>query len=127
MAQDFFRQFLFNTIIDVSMRKLEVLRQGPEESVTSFISRLRENITQIVDRPSENDQINMILKNLQPRFAKYLMGFPYTDFRSLVQALYGVDESIARRLWPESFSSDSKRKKPSGGQRPRDVGTISSV
>ena len=109
------------------MRKLEVLRQGPEESVTSFISRLRENITQIVDRPSENDQINMILKNLQPRFAKYLMGFPYTDFRSLVQALYGVDESIARRLWPESFSSDSKRKKPSGGQRPRDVGTISSV
>ncbi|KAL6350070.1 hypothetical protein AAG906_004005 [Vitis piasezkii] len=72
-------------LFPMSLSELEALRQGPEES----------NITQIVDRPSENDQINMILKNLQPRFAKYLMGFPYTDFRSL-------------------------RKKPSGGQRPRD-------
>ena len=56
----------------------------------------------------------MILRNLQPRFAKHLMGFPHTNFGSLVQALYGIEEGIARRLWFESFSSDLKRKKPSG-------------
>ena len=39
LAQEFLRQFAFNTVIDVSRRELKALRQGPEESVTSFISR----------------------------------------------------------------------------------------
>ena len=45
MAQKFLRQFAFNTMIDISMRKLEALRQKLEESVTSFISRWREKIS----------------------------------------------------------------------------------
>ena len=53
------------------------------------------------------------------------MGFPYTDFGSLVQALYGIEEGIARGLWSESSPSDSKGKKPLGGQRSGDVGAIS--
>ena len=53
------------------------------------------------------------------------LGFPYTDFESLVQALYGIEEGIARGLWPESSPTDSKGKKPSKGQRSGDVGAIS--
>ena len=112
MAQELLRQFAFNTVIDVSRRELEALRQGPDESVTSFISRWREKIAQIVDRPSEKDQISMILGSLQPRFVRHLMGFPHTDFGSLVQALYDIEEGIARGLWPESSPSDSKEKNP---------------
>ena len=37
------------------------------------------------------------------------------DFRSLVQALYGIEKGIARGLWPESSYTDSKGKKPLGG------------
>ena len=69
----------------------------------------------------------MIMRSLQLRFARHLMGFPYTDFRSLVQALYCIEEGIARGLWSKYFPIDSKGKKPLGGQRPRDVGTISSA
>ena len=32
------------------------------------------------------------MRNLQPRFARHLMGFPQTDFGSLVQALYGIEK-----------------------------------
>ena len=39
LNQEFLRQFAFNTVIDVSRRELEALRQRPNESVTSFISR----------------------------------------------------------------------------------------
>ncbi|RVW87079.1 Transposon Ty3-I Gag-Pol polyprotein [Vitis vinifera] len=127
LAQEFLRQFAFNTVIDVSRRELEALRQRPEESVTSFISRWREKISQIIDRPSERDQISMIMRSLQPRFARHLMGFPHTDFGSLVQALYGIEEGIARGLWSESSPTDSKGKRPSGGQRSGDVGAISSA
>ena len=44
LAQEFLRQFAFNTVIDVSRRELEALRQRPDETVTSFISRWRERI-----------------------------------------------------------------------------------
>ena len=55
------------------------------------------------------------------------MGFPHTDFGSLEQALYGIEDDIARGLWPESSPTDSKGKKPSGRQRSGDVGPINSV
>ena len=38
LTQEFLIQFALNTIIDVSRREIEALRQGSEESVTSFIS-----------------------------------------------------------------------------------------
>ena len=60
----------------------------------------------------------MIMRSLQPRFAQHLMGFPHTYFGSLVQALYGIEEGMARGLWFESSPFDSKGKKPLGGQRP---------
>ena len=59
----------------------------------------------------------MIMKSLQPKFARHLMGFPHTDFGSLVHALYGIEEGITRGLWLKSSPTDSKGKKPSEGQR----------
>ncbi|RVX08208.1 Retrovirus-related Pol polyprotein from transposon 17.6 [Vitis vinifera] len=56
LAQEFLRQFAFNTVIDVSRRELEALRQRPDETVTSFISRWREKIAQIIDRPLEREE-----------------------------------------------------------------------
>ena len=37
----FIRQYSFNTVVDVSRRELEALKQRSYESVTSFISRWR--------------------------------------------------------------------------------------
>ena len=39
LAQEFLRQYSFNTVVDVSQRELEALRQRLDEPVTSFISR----------------------------------------------------------------------------------------
>ena len=64
LGQEFIRQYSFNTIVDVSRRELEALRLRPDESITSFISRWREKIKQIIDRPSERDQISMIMCSL---------------------------------------------------------------
>ena len=38
LGQEFIKKYSFNTIVDVSRRKLEALRQRPDESITSFIS-----------------------------------------------------------------------------------------
>ena len=57
LAQEFLQQFSFNTVVDVSRRELEALRQRTNELVSSFISRWREKIVEILDRSSERDQI----------------------------------------------------------------------
>ena len=52
------------------------------------------------------------------------MGFPQTDFGSLVQALYGIEDGISRGLWADSSPSDYKGKKQGSGPRLSDVGVI---
>ena len=66
----------------------------------------------------------MIMHSLQPRYARHLMGFLQTDFGSLVQALYGIEEGISRGLWADSSPSNLKEKKPGSRPKPSDVGTI---
>ena len=122
--QELLRLFAFNTIVNIPKKELEALRQRLNESVTSFISRWREKITFIVDRPSKRYQICVIMRSLQPRYVRHLMGSTHADFGSLVQALYNVQESISQEVWPKSSLSDSKIKKSSGGQS-LNVGIIS--
>ena len=126
LAQEFLRQFLFNTVVDVSRRELEALRQRAKESISSFISRWFVKIAEIVDRPSKRDQIQMVLRSLQPRIVRHVVGVPFTDFGSLVLALYDVEDGISRGLWTNFSLSDIKEKKPFVGQRSMDVSTIGS-
>nr|CAN65718.1 hypothetical protein VITISV_020845 [Vitis vinifera] len=73
LTQEFFWQFSFNTVVDGSMRKLEALRQRSDESVSFFISYWHGKIVEIVDRLSEGDQIQMVLRSLQPKIARHVV------------------------------------------------------
>ena len=75
----------------------------------------------MIDRPSEREQISMIMRSLQPSYAKHLIGVPIMDYRDLIKALYGIKDGMARSLWSDSPSSDSKGKKPYGSYRPGEV------
>ena len=68
----------------------------------------------------------MIMRSLQPSYARHLMGVLIMDYRALIQSLYGIEDGMARGLWSDSSSSDSKGKKPSRSYRPKEVGAISS-
>ena len=57
----------------------------------------------------------MVLRSLQPKIARHMVGVPFADFGSLVLALYDVEDDISRGLWTDSSPSDVKGKKPSGG------------
>ncbi|RVW80635.1 hypothetical protein CK203_044314 [Vitis vinifera] len=82
----------------VTRRELEFLRQRSDEPISSFISRWREKAAEMIERPTERDQMSMFLRSLHPRFARHLTGVPFQDFRSLVQALFDVDDGISRGL-----------------------------
>ena len=80
----------------------------------------------MIDSPSKKEQISMIMRSLQPSYARHLMGVPIMDYRALIEALYGIEDGMVCGLWSDSSSSNSKGKKPSGSYRPGEVGAISS-
>ena len=67
----------------------------------------------------------MIMRSLQPSYARHLMGVHIIDHRALLEALYGIEDGM-RGLWSDSSSFDSKGKKPSRSYRPGEVRAISS-
>ncbi|RVW57021.1 hypothetical protein CK203_070513 [Vitis vinifera] len=115
LAQEFLRQYSFSGDTSATRRELELLRQGSDEPVSSFISRWREKAAEMIERPTEGDHMSMFLRSLHPRFARHLTGVPFQDFRSLVQALSEVDDGISRGLWSDIIPSlDTEGKGVSG-------------
>ena len=80
----------------------------------------------MIDRPSDREHISMIMRSLQPNYARHLMGVPIMDYRALIEALYGIEDGMTRSLWSNSSSFDSKGKKSSGSYRLDEVGAICS-
>ena len=126
LAHKCLRQYFFSNASNVSRRELDALRQGSDKTVASILTRWSEKMALIIiDRPLEKERIQMVVKRLQPKIARYLIGIPFTDFTSLTSTLFGVEEGITRGLWPYSSPRDPKWKKPLVWKSP-DVYTISS-
>ncbi|XP_010644038.1 uncharacterized protein LOC104877469 [Vitis vinifera] len=115
LAQEFLRQYSFSGDTSVTRRELEFLRQGSDESVSSFLSRWREKAAEMIERPIERDQMSMFLRSLHPRFARHLTGVPFQNFRSLVQALLDVDDGLSRGLWSDIIPSSDTEREGVGG------------
>ena len=64
VAHEFLTQFAFSVDIDVSIRELEATRKRPDESISSFVTRWKEKVVGMIDQPKEQDQIDMVLRNL---------------------------------------------------------------
>ena len=68
----------------------------------------------------------MIMRSLQPSYARHLMRVTIMDYRALIEALYDIKDGMPRGLWSDSSFSDSKGKKPSGSYRLGEIGAIGS-
>ena len=64
LVELFVDQFIFNTMIDVTLRDLETTKQGVGETFSEYMTRWKTKAPRMVNRPNEKDQINMIIKNL---------------------------------------------------------------
>ena len=53
----------------------------------------------------------MVLRSLQPKIDRHVVGVPFTDFGSLVSTLYDVEDGILRGLWYDYSPVYAKEKK----------------
>ncbi|KAF5931962.1 hypothetical protein HYC85_028133 [Camellia sinensis] len=67
MAEAFVAQYSYNTQIEITTRDLETTRQEPKETFSDFVTRWRAKASMMTLRPTDKDQIRMIVRNLQPK------------------------------------------------------------
>lgn len=81
------------------------------ESITEFVKQWRSKSTQMVDRPTEKDQIRMITRNLQPAFAKNLvLAHASAGFKTFFEVGLVVEEVLQMGILEKGDSNTRSRK-----------------
>ena len=70
--------------VDITRRDLETTKQEPKESFFTFITKRRVKATQMMSRPSKEEQLAMVVKNLLPVYHKYLFAQYFPNFKALI-------------------------------------------
>ncbi|KAK9986685.1 hypothetical protein SO802_031636 [Lithocarpus litseifolius] len=76
--------FNFNIEVDITRRDLETTMQEPKESFSTFITKWRAKTAQMMKRPSEEEQLAMVVKNLLHVYHKYLFAQYFPNFKALI-------------------------------------------
>ena len=80
--------------VDITRRDLETTKQEPKESFFTFITKWRAKAAQMMSRPSEEEQLAMVVKNLLPVYHKYLFAQYFPNFEALIAAGTQIKDAI---------------------------------
>ena len=90
----FMDQFIFNTMIDVTLRDLETTKQRLRETFSEYMTRLKGKVSKIVNRPNEKNKINMIIKYLLSAYNSRLLSSPISSFGELCDCGTRIEDAI---------------------------------
>ena len=90
----FVDQFIFNTMIDVSLRDLETTKQHVGETFFEYMTRWKTKTSRMVNKPNKKDQINMIIKNLLLAYNSRLLLSPISSFGELSDCGTRIEDAL---------------------------------
>ena len=94
LVELFVDQFIFNTMIDVTLRVLETTKQGVGETFSEYMIKWKGKASKMVNRPNEKDQINIIIKNLLPAYNSRLLSLHISSFGELCDCGTRIKDAI---------------------------------
>ncbi|OVA01755.1 hypothetical protein BVC80_9071g92 [Macleaya cordata] len=106
LADAFIRPFNYGGDSRVTRRQLEAMQQGTNESFTDYISRWRRKVREMIDRPSEEEQIAIIRKNLRPNYQRMMSVVTKSRLDKFIQAGTQVEDTLK-----DEISSEPKVKR----------------
>ena len=115
LVELFVDQFIFNTMIDVTLRDLETTKQGMGETFSKYMTKWKTKASRIVNRSSEKDQINMIIKNLLPTYNSRPLSLPISSFGELCDCGTRIEDALNNGQL-EKGESKPLTKKTYGGE-----------
>ncbi|XP_030940444.1 uncharacterized protein LOC115965377 [Quercus lobata] len=115
LVELFVDQFIFNTMIDVTLRDLEIDKLGVGKTFSEYMTRWKGKASRMVNRPNEKDQINMIIKNLLPAYNSRLLSSPISSFGELCDCGTRIEDSINNGQLEKGESKPPIKKTYGGG------------
>ena len=115
LVELFVDKFIFNTMIDVTLRDLETTMQGVGETFSEYMTRWKGKASRMVNRPNEKDQINMITKNLLPACNRRLLSSPISSFGELCDCGTRIEDAINNGKLEKSETEPPIKKTYRGG------------
>ncbi|XP_077231501.1 uncharacterized protein LOC143864463 [Tasmannia lanceolata] len=112
IANRFVEQFSMEEGIDVTKRDLKALKQGHNETFTSFIRRWRRKAAQMTHRLSDEDQIKIVVKNLSPQYYHHMAIQYFLDFNHLIKTGTQIEDALAKGLRSRMPSDVREGKRP---------------
>ncbi|XP_050258943.1 uncharacterized protein LOC126703933 [Quercus robur] len=94
LVELFVDQFIFNTMIDVTLRDLETTKQGVGETFSKYMTRWKTKVSRMVNRPNEKDQMNTIIKNLLSVYNSRLLSSSISLFRELCDCGTRIEDAL---------------------------------
>ena len=94
LIEAFVEQFSYNTMIDVTLRDLEITKQKNDETFSEYLVRWKGKASKMIKRPIERDQVNLIVKNLLPVYNNRLFSFPIMTFEQLCDSGIKIEDAI---------------------------------
>ena len=118
LAEAFLAHYVTDLDIDSSLRDLENVKQKPEESFKEYMDRWKIQLVRMQTRPSEKDQIKMIIKGTKPFIYNRMrrMTSMITDFKQLKEAVMDIEEEEAENKKFHSPWQNKKNGGSSGGE-----------
>ncbi|KAF5934477.1 hypothetical protein HYC85_030648 [Camellia sinensis] len=98
MAEAFVAQYSYNTQIEITTRDLETMRQEPRESFSEFVARWRAKASMMTLRPTDKDQIRMIVRNLHPKLMQKMIVIPFPTFSDLHEMGVQIEDAMKQGL-----------------------------
>ena len=118
LVELFMDQFIFNTMIDVTLRDLETTKQKVGETFFKYMIRWKGKESRMVNRPNEKDQINVIIKNFLPAYNSRLLSSPISSFGELCDCETRIEDAINNGKLEKGKSKPPIKKAYGGGATP---------
>ena len=84
VCHEFHKQYKYNIEVDITRRDLETTMHEPKESFSTFITKWRATVAQMMNRPSDEERLAMVVKNLLLVYHKYLFAQYFPNFKALI-------------------------------------------
>ncbi|KAL7216293.1 hypothetical protein ACSBR1_028273 [Camellia fascicularis] len=98
LAEAFIAQYSYNTQIEITTRDLETIKQEPKESFSDFVTRWRAKASMMTIRPTDKDQIRVVMRNLQPKLMQKMIVLPFPTFSDLHEIGVQIEDALKQGL-----------------------------
>ena len=93
---------------------MEVITYEEKEGFGNYLSRWREKVTTMMDRPSEANQVRLFIGHLQPAYKQQLWFIPFEKFLTLMNVWMQLEEELVREtpvktIWKSNRQNKEKK------------------